>query len=151
MRPAACLPVLLLLCGLDVLAQPFAPCPSGQLALRAGTTRVCAEIAQTEPQRELGLMHRAALPPDGGMLFVFPQPDVQRFWMKNTELALSIAFLDDNGKIVNIEDMRPQTLDPHASARPVRYALEMRQGWFSDHRLKAGSQFQGLPPTTDAH
>ena len=150
MRPAACLSFLFLLSGLPAAAQPFAPCPQGTVALRALTSRVCAEIAQTEPQREYGLMHRTALPPDGGMLFVFPQPEVQRFWMKDTDLALSIAFLDDGGKIVNIEDMRPRTLEPHASARPVRYALEMRQGWFADHHLTAGSQLQGLPPTTDA-
>ena len=148
MRPV--LLSLLLLAAFPAPAQTVLACPPGTVPLQAISVRACAEIAQTEPQREYGLMHRTRLGTDAGMLFVFPEAQTQRFWMKNTALPLSIAFLDDNGTIVNIEDMQPQTLDVHASRLAVRYALEMELGWFARHHLKAGSQFRGLPASTDA-
>ncbi|MFT3665518.1 DUF192 domain-containing protein [Piscinibacter sp.] len=113
--------------------------------LTAGFHLIKAELAQTPEQRAIGLMHRPAMAANDGMLFVFERPGQQCFWMKNTLLPLSIAFLDDDGSIVNIEDMKPQTLDSHCSARPVRYALEMNQGWFAKRALKAGAKIKGEP------
>ncbi len=85
------------------------------------------------------------MPQHEGMLFVFAQPSVQCFWMKNTLLPLSAAFLDDDGTIVNIADMKPQSLDSHCSGRPVRYVLEMNQGWFAKRAIKPGSKLTGEP------
>ena len=117
--------------------------PSTQLT--AGFHLINAEVARTPDQRAIGLMHRPTMPANDGMLFVFERPGEQCFWMKNTLLPLSIAFLDDDGTIVNIEDMKPQTLDSHCSARPVRYALEMNQGWFAKRALKPGTKLKGEP------
>jgi uncharacterized protein len=80
-----------------------------------------------------------------GMLFVFEQPSVQCFWMKNTLLPLTAAFVDDDGTIVNLVDMKPQALDSHCSIKPVRYVLEMNQGWFAKRAIKAGSKLGGQP------
>ncbi len=113
--------------------------------LTAGFHLITAEVARTPEQRAIGLMHRATMPANDGMLFVFEQAAQQCFWMKNTLLPLSIAFLDEDGSIVNIEDMKPQTLDSHCSARPVRFALEMNQGWFGKRALKPGTKIKGAP------
>ena len=104
-----------------------------------------AEVASTQEQRAIGLMNRPAMPANDGMLFVFERPGEQCFWMKNTLLPLSIAFLDEDGTIINIADMKPQTLDSHCSAKPVRFALEMNQGWFAKRALKAGTRLKGAP------
>jgi uncharacterized membrane protein (UPF0127 family) len=104
-----------------------------------------AELAQTDAQRSIGLMHRREMASHEGMLFVFDQPGVQCFWMKNTLLPLSIAFLADDGTVVNIADMKPQSLDSHCSAQPVRYALEMNQGWFAKRGVKTGFKLAGAP------
>ncbi len=104
-----------------------------------------AQQQQTPEQRAIGLMNRPTMPVNDGMLFVFEQPDVQCFWMRNTLLPLSIAFIADDGTIVNIENMAPQTEDPHCAKKPVRYALEMAQGWFEQHGIKAGKKLDGLP------
>ncbi|QVQ27491.1 DUF192 domain-containing protein [Achromobacter deleyi] len=113
--------------------------------LSAGIHIIRAEVADTEATRRDGLMFRKELPGNDGMLFVFEQPDVQCFWMRNTLLPLSIAFIADDGTIVNIEDMAPQTEDPHCAKKPVRYALEMAQGWFNEHGIKTGKKLDGLP------
>ena len=125
------------------LTGPQAPLPTTQLS--AGIHIIRAEVANTEATRRDGLMFRKELPGNDGMLFVFEQPDVQCFWMRNTLLPLSIAFIADDGTIVNIEDMAPQTEDPHCAKKPVRYALEMAQGWFEQHGIKAGKKLDGLP------
>lgn len=117
--------------------------PSIQLG--AGMHLVQAEVAQTDEQRAIGLMHRPSMPINNGMLFVFEQPQPQCFWMKNTLLPLSIAFIADDGTIVNIEEMKAQTLDSHCSAKPVRYALEMNAGWFAKKGIKPGSKLRGKP------
>jgi len=122
---------------------PQAPLPTTQLS--AGIHIIRAEVANTEATRRDGLMFRKDLPGNDGMLFVFEQPDVQCFWMRNTILPLSIAFIADDGTIVNIEDMAPQTEDPHCAKKPVRYALEMAQGWFEQHGIQAGKKLDGLP------
>lgn len=113
--------------------------------LSAGIHIIRAEVANTDATRRDGLMFRRELPGNDGMLFVFDQPDVQCFWMRNTLLPLSIAFIADDGTIVNIEDMAPQTEDPHCAKKPVRYALEMAQGWFGKHGITAGKKLDGLP------
>lgn len=113
--------------------------------LTAGFHLINAEVASTPEQRAIGLMHRPTMPANDGMLFVFERAAQQCFWMKNTLLPLSIAFLDDDGTVVNIEEMKPQTLDSHCSARPVRFALEMNQGWFSKRAIKPGAKITGAP------
>jgi uncharacterized membrane protein (UPF0127 family) len=116
-----------------------------QIRLTAGIHVIQAEVAQTPDQRGIGLMHRPQMPVNDGMLFVFERPGQQCFWMKNTLLPLSIAFLTDDGTVVNIENMAPQTLDGHCSKAPVRMALEMNLGWFDKRGIKAGSKLQGEP------
>ncbi len=125
---------------------PTGPQPTLPIAqLAAGIHIIRAEVANTEASRRDGLMLRKELAGNDGMLFVFEQPDVQCFWMRNTLLPLSIAFIADDGTIVNIEDMAPQTDDTHCSKKPVRYALEMAQGWYDSHGMKAGRKIDGLP------
>jgi len=115
-----------------------------QMTLRIGMYRVHAEVADTEQTREKGLMFRRNLAPNAGMLFRFPEAQAYCFWMKNTLIPLSIAFLDEDGSIVNIADMAPQTETSHCAARPVRFALEMNQGWFSGKGLHPGFRFEGV-------
>lgn len=132
------------------LAQTAAAQESPQLnlprvKLSAGMHQIDAQVAQTPAQRQIGLMHRREMPQHEGMLFVFEQPATQCFWMKNTLLPLTAAFVADDGTIVNLADMKPQTEDSHCSARPVRFVLEMNQGWFGRKNLKAGSRLAGAP------
>jgi uncharacterized protein len=131
-------------------ALPFAQAQDGPqklpaITLSAGMHLIQAEVAQTPEQRGIGLMHRPKMGPNEGMLFVFETAAPQCFWMKNTLLPLSIAFLEDDGSVVNIEDMAPLALNSHCSKRPVRFALEMNQGWFAKRGIKAGSRLQGGP------
>jgi uncharacterized membrane protein (UPF0127 family) len=104
-----------------------------------------AQVASSSEQRNTGLMHRQDMPANEGMLFVFEQPAQQCFWMKNTLLPLTAAFVADDGTIVNVADMKPQALDSHCSVKPVRYVLEMHQGWFAQKGLRAGSKLAGPP------
>jgi len=113
--------------------------------LSAGMHQIDAQLAQTPEQRSTGLMWRKEMPQHEGMLFVFEQPSVQCFWMKNTLLPLSAAFVADDGSIVNVEDMKPQTTDSHCSAKPVRFVLEMNQGWFAKKGIKPGFRLAGAP------
>ena len=113
------------------------------IQLSAGMHLIRAELARTPDERSIGLMFRQTMASNEGMLFAFEVPSQQCFWMKNTLLPLSAAFVADDGSIVNIEDMKPQTLDSHCSAKPVRFVLEMNQGWFAKRGLKAGSKLQG--------
>ena len=115
------------------------------IRLNAGMHIVKAEVAHTPDQRGVGLMHRKTMPANDGMLFVFEQPAPQCFWMKNTLLPLSIAFLADDGTVTSIADMAPGSLDSHCSSQPVRYALEMNQGWFAKRGIKPGSKLSGKP------
>ena len=109
-----------------------------------GGHKLVAEVARTPEQRATGLMNRFSLRPDHGMLFVFERAEPLGFWMKNTYIPLSIAFIDDTGRIVNIEDMVPQAEDTHSSRGPARYALEMRKGWFRERDIKAGARVDGI-------
>ena len=114
-----------------------------RVKLAAGMHRLDVQVAATPEQRQIGLMFRKDMPQHEGMIFAFEQPAQQCFWMKNTLLPLSAAFIADDGTIVNIEDMKPLVLDSHCSAKPVRYVLEMNKGWFAKKGIKAGSKLQG--------
>lgn len=113
--------------------------------LTAGMHLIDAQVAKTPEQRQIGLMHREQMPSREGMLFIFEEPATQCFWMKNTLLPLSAAFVADDGRIVNLVDMKPKTTDSHCSTEPVRYVLEMNQGWFAKRGVAAGSRLGGLP------
>ena len=113
--------------------------------LTAGIYQIDTQLALTPQQREIGLMFRKEMPQQEGMIFVFEQPSQQCFWMKNTLLPLTAAFVADDGTIVNLADMKPQTDDSHCSTKPVRYVLEMNQGWFAKRGLKAGTKLRGAP------
>jgi uncharacterized membrane protein (UPF0127 family) len=113
--------------------------------LTVGGNKVVAEVASTPADRATGLMHRFSLQPDHGMLFVFERTERLAFWMKNTYVPLSIAFIDERGRIVGIEDMAPQSEQTHWSNAPARYALEMRKGWFAERGIKPGDRVEGIP------
>ncbi len=135
----------LALTTLPAVAQQSQPQRLETITLNAGMHNIRAEVALTPEQRATGLMYRREMAAHEGMLFVFEQAAPQCFWMKNTLLPLSIAFLADNGTVVNIADMKPQTLDSHCSAKPVRYALEMNQGWFAKRGIQTGAKLSGAP------
>ncbi len=118
-----------------------------RLKLGAGMHRIDAQVALTPDQRQIGLMWRKSMPTNEGMLFIFEQPSQQCFWMKNTLLPLTAAFVADDGTIVNLADMKPQTTEPHCSKQPVRYVLEMNKGWFAKKGIQAGAKLTGLPNT----
>lgn len=113
--------------------------------LSVGIHQIDTQLAVTSEQREIGLMFRKEMPPHEGMLFVFEQPSRMCFWMKNTVLPLTAAFIADDGSIVNLVNMKPQTTDSHCSAKPVRYVLEMNQGWFAKRGIKPGTKIAGRP------
>ncbi len=112
--------------------------------LTIGKHKAMAEVARTPEQRAVGLMHRFSLKPDHGMLFVFERAEAQAFWMKNTYVPLSIAFIAADGRIVSIDDMKPQTEDSHYSNGPALYALEMRKGWFAERGIGPGATVEGI-------
>jgi uncharacterized protein len=115
------------------------------VALTINGQKITAEVATTPEQRATGLMHRFSLRPDHGMLFVFERAEPQAFWMKNTFIPLSIAFIGPDGRIVNIDDMAPQDERLHWSRSRALYALEMRKGWFAERGIKAGDAVLGMP------
>lgn len=113
--------------------------------LTSGIHLITAEVAANDAARARGLMFRQGLPPNHGMLFVFENKSVHCMWMRNTLIALSVAFVDDDGTIVNIEDMRPHDESRHCASQPVRYALEMAVGWFAHKGVKPGMKLGQLP------
>ena len=113
--------------------------------LNAGIHVIRAEVAASEQHQQQGLMFRKTLGQNDGMLFVYRAPAQVCMWMKNTLIPLSVAFIDGDGRIVNVEEMQPQTLDSHCGKKPVRYALEMNRGWFRQKNLKPGDLIDGLP------
>ena len=116
-----------------------------RVKLAAGMHQIDAQVAATPDQRMTGLMHRKEMPQHEGMLFVFDYASQQCFWMKNTLLPLSIAFIADDGTIVNIDEMKARTEESHCSEKPVRYVLEMNKGWFAKKGIKAGARLKGEP------
>ena len=142
----ACMAALMsMLVSLDASAQDGPQLNLQRVKLFAGMNVIDAQLALTPEQRQIGLMLRKDMPQHEGMLFVFEQPAQQCFWMKNTLLPLTAAFVSDDGTIVNLADMKPQTTDSHCSAQPVRYVLEMNRGWFAKKGVKAGAKLGGPP------
>nr|MBL8411680.1 DUF192 domain-containing protein [Dechloromonas sp.] len=114
------------------------------IEMNAGFHRIEAEVAANDQARQVGLMNRQAMAPQRGMLFVFPQERTHCMWMRNTLIPLSVAFIDADGVIINIENMQPQTEDNHCAKVPARYALEMNLGWFSQRGIKPGTRLKGI-------
>ncbi len=139
---------MLVVATLLATAAPMYAADLPTTTLTINGQKVVAEVVSTPEQRATGLMNRFSLQPDHGMLFVFEQPEPLGFWMKNTFIPLSIAFIDVDGKIVNIEDMRPQDESTHWSRGIALYALEMKQGWFAGKKIAAGDVIKGLPPAS---
>ena len=147
-RWPALLIALSALTGLVALGAQAQPAPQPKLRtvdITAGMHVIKAELAVTPEEQATGMMMRREMPGNEGMLFVNETPGVRCFWMKNTLIPLTIAFIADDGTIVNLADMQPQSEQSHCSAQPVRFALEMRQGWFAKRGLKAGFRLRGRP------
>ena len=144
MRHAAAFLCLLALPG---TAWAEAACTPARLDLRwdGGHESFAVEVADDAAERAQGLMFRTELSPASGMLFVYEGPRHPQFWMKNTLIPLTAAFVADDGTIVNLADMKPLDESSHCSAEPVRYVLEMNQGWFEQRHLKAGAKLRGKP------
>lgn len=121
--------------------QPHLP----TVELTAGMYVIQAEVARTHSEQNVGLMHRRSMGVNEGMLFVYDTPQIRCYWMRNTLIPLTIAFTGDDGTIVSLKDMQPLTEQSHCSTRPVRYALEMNQGWFQERGLKPGFKLRGTP------
>lgn len=115
------------------------------ITLTAGMHLIVAEVARTPLQQQTGMMFRTEMGPNEGMLFVFDEVAPRCFWMKNTLLPLSIAYIADDGSIVNVAEMKPRSEQSHCSEKPVRFALEMNAGWFSRKGLLSGSKIRGGP------
>lgn len=128
-----------------LMAQDQAQTSLPRTTLSAGFHQIEVQIASTPPQHATGLMYRSDMPQHEGMLFVFPEAKQQCFWMKNTLIPLTAAFVADDGLVVNLADMQPQTTQSHCSAKPVRFVLEVNQGWFAKKGLKAGMRLAGPP------
>lgn len=126
------------------VGRPNTGLPTARLTV--GAHVLTAEIAATDATRTIGLMHRFSLAPDHGMLFVHDAPRMLSFWMRNTYVPLSIAFIDAKGRIINIEDMAPHDERLTWSAAPALYALEMKKGWFAQKGIGPGAEVKGLPP-----
>ncbi len=137
--------LLLLLWPLAARPQQTPQLQLPRVTLSAGMHLIQAQVAATDEQRATGLMFRKDMPVNEGMLFIFEQPSIQCFWMRNTLLPLTAAFVADDGSIVNLADMQPQTLQSHCSTKPVRYVLEMHQGWFAKRGIQPGSKLTGPP------
>ena len=127
-----------------VTATAAAQQPMPEVVLTISGHKLTAEVAHTDPARMQGLMHRRILPEDRGMLFVFSDTARHAMWMKNTYIPLSVAFIDEQGMIINIENMKPQTEDSHPAAKPAKYALEVNLGWFARNGIKPGSRIEGI-------
>lgn len=125
----------------QAIPQPRLP----TVELGAGMHNIVAEVARTPQQQQIGMMMRTKMEQHEGMLFVFDEVGPRCFWMRNTLLPLSIAYIADDGTIVNIAEMQPQSDASHCSDKPVRYALEMNQGWFAKRGIKAGMRLRGSP------
>lgn len=134
--------------ALFTLLPGLAACASNQVELTTGNLprvevlvnqhRVVAELANTNESRQTGLMNRAYMPTNSGMLFVFERSETQCMWMKNTLIDLDVAFADDSGRILNVEQMKAGTTDIHCSQGQAKLALEMNRNWFSERQLGQG-------------
>jgi uncharacterized membrane protein (UPF0127 family) len=144
---------MMMFSALAAFATPL--CAAAQsmpvVELTAGMYRIEAEVAATQGNRMLGLMHRKTMAPQKGMLFVFDAPGKQCMWMRNTLLPLAVAFLDEQGRIINVEEMLPETDDNHCAAKPAKYALEMNAAWFKARGFGAGTPIVGIDRAPHAH
>ena len=122
--------------------EPPAQLP--RIELNVGIHLIHAELANTDASRMLGLMFRDQLAPNHGMLFTFVGAGQHCMWMRNTYLPLSVAFLDQAGAVINVEEMKPQTDDSHCAQRPASFALEMSARWFSEHGVRPGAVIEGV-------
>lgn len=140
-------PLLILLAyslaSLNAFGQGVPQTQLPRITLNAGMHLIQAQVAQDFEQRQIGLMWRKEMPQNEGMLFVFEQAAEQCFWMRNTLLPLTAAFVADDGTIVNLADMKPQSDESHCSKKPVRFVLEMNQGWFAKRNIQAGYKLSG--------
>ena len=136
--------LILLVAMLAMCASALANSGWPEIVVSIRGERLIVEVASTDDQRSQGLMNRRMLPANRGMLFVFPERAIHGMWMMNTYVPLSVAFMDEHGVIINIEDMQPQTRDSHMAARPARYALEANLGWYRKHGIKPGDRVEGL-------
>ena len=118
--------------------------PQATLELSAGIHRIRAEVVNTPEARAEGLMYRKSLPANYGMLFIFDRPALHCMWMRNTLIPLSVAFADASGRVINIEEMLPQSDDNHCAAKPAKFALEMSAGWFKAKGLSSGMLLNGI-------
>lgn len=134
--------ILGLLLGLTSIGLAYAEPPRTELS--AGLFRIEVEVASDPDSRAIGLMHRRELGPNRGMIFIFAEDRPHCMWMRNTLIPLSVAFLDLEGRIINIEEMKAQTQDTHCARRPARYALEMNAGWFAGHKIVPGTRVGGI-------
>lgn len=125
-----------------VAGTPRAELPSVELG--AGMFRIEAELAATPAARQVGLMNRETMAPQHGMVFVFTEAARHCMWMRNTLIPLSVAFVDQTGRILNIEDMQPRTETNHCAAAPAVFALEMNLGWFAEKGIKPGDRLRGF-------
>lgn len=137
--------LLLMWCASTASAQM----PEIVLTLRG--QKLITEVASNDSERAQGLMHRRMLPENRGMLFVFPESAIHGMWMMNTYVPLSVAFIDDHGVIINIEDMQPHTQNSHNAARPAKFALEANLGWYRKRGIKPGDKIEGLQQAPAAH
>ncbi len=135
---------LLLVLGMAALPAVAQQPPLPEIELRIQGHALSAEVAASESTRQQGLMFRRILAENRGMLFVFRDSSLQAMWMMNTYLPLSVAFIDEKGVILNIEDMKPLTTDTHPAKGPARYALETNLGWFKKRGIKPGARIEGL-------
>ncbi len=136
-QPACWTAAVLALTAWQVQAQQ-------SLELTAGIYRIRAELANTDESRTEGLMHRRSMPADHGMLFVFDHEARYCMWMRNTLMPLSVAFLDGRGRIINVDEMQPQTENTHCATKPAKFALEMNAAWFKRRGLGAGTIIAGI-------
>jgi uncharacterized membrane protein (UPF0127 family) len=111
--------------------------------LTAGEHQIEVYVARSDEERALGLMFRRDMPENEGMLFMCDDAEVQKFWMKDTPLPLSIAFLKEDGTILKIADLEPHDLEGESSEHPVRFILEVNQGWFDERGIQPGAQLVG--------
>lgn len=116
--------------------------PYDVIRLEIGEASLAVEVASDDPSRRLGLMNRESLPENRGMLFIFRNAVEQSFWMKNTLIPLSIAFISDDGEILQIEHMKPKDETSTLSKHRVRYALEVNKGWFERHGIEPGARIK---------
>jgi uncharacterized membrane protein (UPF0127 family) len=133
------------LVGAFAIWAPFAPQARADLVdIKFGPRMLKAEVAATPMARQVGLMNRKSMAENVGMLFVFPGEDRVCMWMKDTLIPLSVAFLDNDGRVLNIADMEPGSRQIHCANAPARYALEVNRGWFERRAVQAGDVATGI-------